>query len=65
MVPTAEVPVGVDLARLWEEAEEGAWQDPEFLKAFEDKGESVEVNDLDQKSANLVVIRDPANTPKP
>ena len=47
------------------EAEEGAWQDPEFLKAFEAKGESVEVNDSDRKNVNLVVIRDPVDTPKP
>ena len=23
----------------WEEAEDGAWEDPDFLKPFEDKGE--------------------------
>jgi len=49
----------------WEDAEEGAWQDPEFLKAFEDKGESVEVNDSDQKNVNLVLIPDTVDTPKP
>ena len=49
----------------WEEAEEGVWQDPEFLKAFEDKGESVEVSDADQKNVNLVAIRNPVDTPKP
>lgn len=49
----------------WEEVEEGAWQDPEFLKAFEDKGESVEFKDLDLKTANLVAIRASADTPKP
>lgn len=45
--------------------EERAWQDPEFLKAFEDKGETVEFKDLDLKTTNLVAIRASADTPKP
>ena len=41
----------------WEEVESGAWEDPEFLKPFEKKGQSVSVQDDDQKSVNLVAIR--------
>lgn len=41
----------------WEEVESGAWEDPEFLKSFEKKGQSLSVQDGDQKSVNLVAIR--------
>lgn len=41
----------------WEEVEFGAWEDPEFLKPFEKKGESVSVQDGDQKTLKLTAIR--------
>jgi hypothetical protein len=42
----------------WDEAEEGAWEDPDFLKPFEEKGlgEKVRVQDGDTKSINIVAI---------
>jgi hypothetical protein len=41
----------------WEEVEANAWEDPEFLKAFEAKGESVSLQEGDGKSVELAVIR--------
>jgi protocatechuate 3,4-dioxygenase beta subunit len=50
----------------WEEAESGAWEDPEFLKPFEAKGEKISLQDSDQKTLSLTAIRtkDP-ESPKP
>jgi hypothetical protein len=49
----------------WEEIESGAWEDPEFLKPFEDKGEKISVQAGETKSANLTAIRNskPEATP--
>ena len=41
----------------WEEVEMGAWEDPEFLKPFEEKGGKVALQEGDQKILNLVTIR--------
>jgi hypothetical protein len=41
----------------WEEAESGAWEDPEFLKPFEGKGEKITLEEGDQKTLNLTAIR--------
>jgi hypothetical protein len=41
----------------WDQVENGAWQDPEFLKPFEEKGEEVKLQEGDSKSVNLVAIR--------
>jgi hypothetical protein len=50
----------------WEDAETGAWEDPEFLKPFEDKGETVSLKEGDQKTINLTAIRTKApEAPKP
>jgi hypothetical protein len=40
----------------WNEVEAGAWEDPDFLKAFEDKGEKVTVQEGEAKSINLTAI---------
>jgi hypothetical protein len=37
----------------WEGIEARAWEDPDFLKDYEDKGQEVEVQDADQKSVEL------------
>lgn len=50
----------------WEEVESGAWEDPEFLKDFEDKGEKISLQEAEQKSVNLTAIRTKApESPKP
>src|SRR6266404_3392784 len=41
----------------WEEAESGAWEDPEFLKPFEAKGEKITLQEGDQKTINLSAIQ--------
>jgi hypothetical protein len=41
----------------WQGVEEDAWQDPEFLKEYEGKGEDLEVKDGDQKSMELKLIQ--------
>jgi protocatechuate 3,4-dioxygenase beta subunit len=41
----------------WEEVEMGAWEDPEFLKPFEEKGEKITLREGDQKTLSLVTIR--------
>jgi Carboxypeptidase regulatory-like domain len=41
----------------WDEVERGAWEDPDFLKPFEEKGEKVSVQEGDSKSFNVTSIR--------
>jgi hypothetical protein len=40
----------------WEEVEPGAWQDPEFLKTQDKKGEPVSVSENGRSSAQLTLI---------
>jgi protocatechuate 3,4-dioxygenase beta subunit len=40
----------------WQEAEDGAWEDPEFLKPFEGQGERVSLREGDQKTVHLRAI---------
>ena len=40
----------------WQEAEDGAWEDPEFLKPFEGQGERVSLREVDQKTVHLRAI---------
>jgi len=50
----------------WEDVESDAWEDPEFLKPFEEKGEKVSMQGGDQKSVNLTAIRTKAaDSPRP
>jgi protocatechuate 3,4-dioxygenase beta subunit len=43
----------------WDEVEDGAWEDPDFMKPFEEKkqGERVIVQDRDDKTFNITVIK--------
>jgi hypothetical protein len=41
----------------WDQVENGAWQDPEFLKPFEEKGEKISVQEGDSKPVNLTAIK--------
>jgi hypothetical protein len=41
----------------WEQVEQNAWEDPDYLKPFESKGESISLQDGDGKSIDLVAIR--------
>ena len=41
----------------WVEAEPDAWQDPEFLKQFEDKGQRITLQDGDHSSVKVIAIQ--------
>jgi hypothetical protein len=41
----------------WEQVEQSVWEDPEFLKPFESKGESISLQEGEAKSTELVAIR--------
>jgi hypothetical protein len=49
----------------WEEAEYGAWEDPEFLRPFEEQGEKISFEEGDQKTLNITAIRKSAEPVKP
>jgi hypothetical protein len=49
----------------WTDIEEGAWEDADFLKPFEEKSETVEVQDGDKKSLELKLIVSKEGTAKP
>jgi hypothetical protein len=40
----------------WDEVEQGAWEDPEFLKPFEEKGEKVLLQQGEAKSLDVITI---------
>ena len=41
----------------WEQVERGAWEDPEFLKDFENQGQGVSLQEGDGQTLQLVAIR--------
>jgi protocatechuate 3,4-dioxygenase beta subunit len=41
----------------WEQVEQNAWEDPDFLKAFEPRGQTISLQEGDGKSIDLVAIR--------
>ena len=41
----------------WEQVEQNAWEDPDFLKQFGSKGQSISLQEGDGKSMDLVAIR--------
>ncbi len=41
----------------WEEVEPNAWEDPDFLKPFEPKGQSISLQEGDGQSVEIVAIR--------
>lgn len=44
----------------WEQVEPNAWEDPDFLKPFESKAQTLSVEEADAKSVDLVAIRSPS-----
>jgi hypothetical protein len=40
----------------WQEVEANAWESPEFLKPFEEKGEKIELQEGEQKTIKLTTI---------
>ncbi len=51
------VPPGDYRAFAWEDVETGAWQDPDFIRQFEDRGRPVRVNESSTSNIELRVIR--------
>lgn len=45
----------------WEQVDRGAWEDPDFLKEFEGRGESVSLEEGEGKTLQLVAIRSASN----
>jgi len=41
----------------WDAVEDGAWEDPDFLRAYEDRGQKISVENLDAKNADVLAIR--------
>jgi Carboxypeptidase regulatory-like domain len=41
----------------WVEVEQGAWQDPEFLRPFEDKGQRITLQDGDHSTVKVTAIQ--------
>lgn len=48
----------------WEQVEPNAWEDPDFLKPFEAKGQSMSVQESEARQVNLVAIRSPSTEPE-
>lgn len=40
----------------WEEVENGAWEDPDFLRAFENRGQKISVVEADAQTVDVVAI---------
>jgi len=51
------IPPGAYKLFSWEKVESGAWEDPEFLKPYEEKGEKIALQEGDRKTLNLLTIR--------
>jgi hypothetical protein len=41
----------------WEEVEDGAWQDPDFIRAYESRGRAIRIRDGADESVQLTAIR--------
>jgi len=41
----------------WDEVEDGAWEDPDFLKTYEDRGQKVSLAEADAQTVDVVAIR--------
>jgi hypothetical protein len=50
------IPPGDYIAFSWEEVEDGAWTDPEFVKKVEERGKRVHVNTGQNPSVSIIAI---------
>ena len=55
------VPPGAYKLFAWEDVESGAWLDPDFMKPFDDKSQSITIYADGQETADITAI--PADTP--
>jgi hypothetical protein len=51
------IPPGDYKIFCWDEVEDGAWEDPDFLKAFEKQGQSVSMEEAGSKTVDVVTIK--------
>jgi protocatechuate 3,4-dioxygenase beta subunit len=51
------IPPGDYKIFCWEEVEDGAWEDPDFLKPFEKQGQTVSLEEADSKTVDVVAIK--------
>ena len=50
------IPPGEYQLFCWDEVEDGAWEDPDFLKAFENQAQKVSLKEADSQTVDVVVI---------
>jgi hypothetical protein len=50
------VPPGDYIAFSWEEVEDGAWMDPEFMKRYEQRGTRIHIDEGGRQSVNIAAI---------
>jgi hypothetical protein len=50
------IPPGDYLAFSWEEVDDGAWMDPEFLKPYDERGKRIHVNEGGNPSLSIIAI---------
>jgi hypothetical protein len=51
------IPPGDYKVFCWDQVEDGAWEDPDFLKTYEDRGQEVSLAEADAKTVDVVAIR--------
>jgi len=50
------IPPGDYLVFSWEEVDDGAWMDPEFVKKYEDRGKRIHVNEGGNPGLDIIAI---------
>jgi hypothetical protein len=50
------VAAGTFTALAWEDVEDGAWQDPDFVRPFETRGSTVRIREGAEETIQLTVI---------
>jgi hypothetical protein len=58
------IPPGRYRLYAWEEVEEGAWFDPDFMARYENDGESISLDSKDRKTVGLKLIPTPGGQPR-
>jgi hypothetical protein len=51
------IPPGEYRLFCWDEVEDGAWEDPDFIKAFENQGQKVSLEEGESKTVDIIVIQ--------
>lgn len=51
------IPPGEYRIFCWDDVEDGAWEDPDFLKPFEKHGQTVSLEEVDSRTVDVVAIK--------